>query len=126
MEGITATVEERAEYISDKHDVPLRAGYALQLAEVGFSNSGIAAELGVSESTVNSYQRKLEAKLGEKVWWPVTPQKPKLDVFPSRDPDREERPYSGDVVEIRPSMDMRDLPLNKGKPLSEIDLDVMY
>jgi len=117
MEGITASVEERAEYIADTHDVPLNAGYALQLAEIGFSNSGIAKHIGVTEGTVNKYQSQLEDALGDKAWHPVAGGKPRLDVFPN---DTEEPEYAGDYVDYEPEFRDREKPLNRGTSLQDI------
>lgn len=119
MSEITTDLKARAEYIAETHDVPLRAGFALQLAEIGYSNSGISNKLGVTESTIGSYQEQLEESAGEKVWYAVTSNKPRYDTFPTTSDDPE---YSGDHIDIEPRFKERERPLNQGKPISELDL----
>jgi len=119
MSESVSSVDERAQYISEKYDVPLRAGYALQLAEAGLSNSGIAKRLGVTKSTVDKYQKELESKISEKVWWPITSDKPRFDTFPTGKDNIE---YAGDYIEYAPEFAQRERPLRQEKPVSELDI----
>ena len=113
--------QERVEWLTDNYNLSERNAKALLLAELGYSHSGIANALDVTESTAKKYLRKLEKEIGEGVTATVSDSKPRYATFPGDTPKSEVR-YSGDYVEVKLG---RDLPVNKGCDLSEIPNDLI-
>lgn len=89
------TPQERIEWLVESYDVTPRCANALLLFEVGFSTSGVAKRLEVTEGTARKYKRELEAKIGERVTETVTSNKPRYPVFPGDTP-KSDVEYSGD------------------------------
>lgn len=119
--------KERARYVAEKYDLPMNAGYALQLFEMGYSTSGASNVLDLAESTVKSYHAKLMDRIHPDVVMPVTTDGKngkRFDTFPQRDrPDLDR--YAGHYIDYAPEFSQQELPVNKGIPLSEIDASLM-
>ena len=119
-----STPKERVEWLTDNYDLSERNAWALLLAELGYSSSGIAKALNVTEGTAKKYLRKLENQIGEGVTHPVTSNKPRYPVFPGDTPKSEVR-YSPDHVELEPEFKERELPLNRGCDIEEIPKELI-
>ncbi len=65
--AIVSSPKERVDWLTDTYDITNNCAKALLLAEVGFSHSGIAKRLSVTEGTARKYLRTLEKKIGEGV-----------------------------------------------------------
>ena len=61
----------RTGYIAERHGVTDNAAKALQLFEIGFSSSGVAKHLSVTEATVKKYKRELVDTIHENAPMPV-------------------------------------------------------
>lgn len=122
MEEVS-TNEERINFLTENYDLSRKNALALLLAEMGFSHSGIATKLSVKAGTAKKYLATLESEIGEGVTETV-PKSVRYPTYPG-DVPKSEVPYSGDVVDVSPSMSGRDVPLNRGVPLSEIDPSLM-
>jgi len=129
--------EYRTGYIAEKHDVPDNAARALQLFELGFTCSGAAKHLPVTESTVKSYHRQLMDKIHENIVFPLagSGRDGQYDVWGDRDiSNYGSLGYNDGVADaqasdaqvtdrkeqIDPEFRSRERPLNRGVPLSEI------
>jgi len=77
----------RTGYISERWGVSDNCARALQLFELGFSTSGAAKHLSVTESTVKSYINRLADTIAERAVYPIgTGERDgTLDVYGSRD-----------------------------------------
>lgn len=85
--------EYRTGYIAERHGVSDNCARALQLFEIGYSVSGAAQILPVSESTVKNYHRQLQTEIGEKAVYTLSSYPAThLDVFPPRSPNGD--PYT--------------------------------
>lgn len=122
MERIS-TNAERVTFLCETYDISENCAKALLLSEIGFSHSGIANKLGVTSGTAKSYLSQLQDKIGKGVTESV-PKSVRYPTFPGDTPKSEVR-YSGDYVNISDKMDDRDLPLNRGVPLSEIPAELI-
>jgi len=135
MEEAPTLDEYRTGYIAARWNLPDNAAKALQLFEIGFTVSGAANHLPVTEGTVSKYHDKLMETINPKVVWPVTPSKPRFDVFGERDGDRyaqgkadgkasrmedENTQVTTRQEQLDPEFRERQKPLNKGMPLEEI------
>lgn len=123
MKDDTPTFDkERTEYVSERWDVSANCARALQLFEIGYSTSGAASVLGVTEGTAKSYKRTLEETINPRVTETVTSEKPKFDVFGRGDPDVQsiKRRVTKSRDEIDPEFRERERPLAKGNPVSEL------
>lgn len=74
----------RTGYIVARWNVSKRCALAQQLFELGFSTSGVATKLDVTESTARSYKRELGEKINPAVTTAVTSSTKKWDVWGSR------------------------------------------
>ena len=122
MEGVS-TVQERVEWLTTTYDLSENNAKALLLAEIGYSHSGIAKRLDVTESTAKKYLDTLEEKIGKHVT-ETLPKSVRYPTFPGDTPKDEVR-YSPDYVDVSPKRDKRDLPLNKGCDLEDIPTDLI-
>lgn len=62
----TPTLDDyRIGYISERHGVSDGAAKALQLMELGFSHSGIASVLDVTEGTARKYMGEIDDAIGK-------------------------------------------------------------
>lgn len=110
--------EERITYVAERYDVSRRCAAALQLAELGYSHSGIASKLDVSTSTARGYINELQEKIDPAVV-ETLPKSRRFATFPSDGEPVEEPEYSGDYVTPDAGAE-RVRPLNRGVELSEI------
>jgi predicted transcriptional regulator len=117
MEEVS-TCRERIDFLTANYDLSENNAKALILTELGFSHSGIASKLGVTDSTARKYLRQLEDEIGEYVTQTL-PKPVRYPTFPDSTPKDEVR-YSGDVVELSPEFKEQERPVNKGMPLDEI------
>jgi len=117
------TNKERIMFLTENYDLTKNAAKALILTEMGITHSGIASLLSVNKSTAKRYLNDLESEIGPHVTETV-PKSVKYPTFPDSIP-KSDISYSGDVVELTPQFDDRDVPHNKGIKLSEIDSDLM-
>jgi predicted transcriptional regulator len=114
----TTHPRERIAWLTENYDLSKKNAEALILAELGFSHSGIASKLGVTDSTARKYLRKLESEIGEYVTQTL-PKPVRYPTFPSDNPD--EPKYAGDEINYDPEFSEREKPLNKGASIQEID-----
>jgi hypothetical protein len=77
----------RTGYISERWDVSDNCARALQLFELGFSASGAAKHLSVTESTVRSYINRIADTIDESAVYPIGSgeRDGSLDVYGRRD-----------------------------------------
>lgn len=116
MEEVSTT-RERIDFLTANYDLTQKNALALILTELGFSHSGIASKLDVTESTARKYLRQLEDEIGEY----VTQSFPKPVRYPTFPGDTVEEPeYAGDYVEYEPEFQDQEKPVNKGESLEEI------
>lgn len=80
MKESTTFDEYRVAYVSARWNVSDNCAKALQLCELGFSSSGIATTLGVTEGTARKYIDELADKIGEPAVYPVTSASDKSDL----------------------------------------------
>jgi len=118
MEEVT-TCRERIDFLTRNYDLSEKNAKALILTELGYSHSGIASKLGVTSGTAKKYLRQLESEIGEYVTQSL-PKPVRYPTFPGDTPTSEVE-YAGDHIDYSPEFSQRELPLNKGVPLSEID-----
>lgn len=116
MEEVS-TCRERIDFLTANYDLSERNAKALILTELGFSHSGIASKLDVTDSTARKYLRQLEDEIGEYVTQSL-PKPVRYATFPGDEVSEPE--YAGDYIDYDPEFSERELPLNKGVPLSEI------
>lgn len=105
----------RIEWLTENYDLTERNAEALILAELGFSHSGIASKLGVTQGTARKYLKNLENEIGEYVTQ-TFPKPVRYATFPGDTPKDEVRYSGGDVSE-----ENADLEPNRGVALGEID-----
>lgn len=122
MEGISTT-QERIDFLTEKYSLSEKNAQALILAELGFSHSGIASKLDVTDSTARKYLRTLESEIGEYVTQSL-PKPVRYPTFPGDTP-KSEVEYAGDYINYSPEFSPRERPLNKGVPLSEIPKELI-
>lgn len=96
MEEISTT-QERIDFLTETYDLSTRNAKALILAELGFSHSGIASELGVTSGTAKKYLRRLEDRIGEGVTESL-PKSRRFKTFPQDGEPKGEPRYSGDYI----------------------------
>jgi len=80
MKETTTFDEYRVGYVSARWDVSDNCAKALQLCELGYSSSGIATKLDVTEGTASGYIDQLADKIGEPAVYPVTSASDKTDL----------------------------------------------
>ena len=85
---------ERIDWLKDTYDLTRKNAAALVVAECGYSASGIAAALDVTEQTARRYLETLEERIGEGVTESV-PKSVRHPTYPGDTP-KDEVPYSGD------------------------------
>ena len=119
----TTTNEERVDFLTETYDISDNCAKALLLSEMGFSHSGIASKLGLASSTVQSYLNELEEKIGQGVTESV-PKSVRYPTYPGDTP-KSEVPYSADHIEVRDSMEDRDVPVNKGCDFEDIPTELI-
>jgi len=107
----------RVEWLTENYDLSQRNAEALILTELGFSASGIASKLGVTESTARKYLRTLESEIGEYVTQSL-PKPVRYPTFPDDETDEPE--YAGDKISYDPEFSQREKPLNKGCKIQDI------
>jgi len=117
-----STCRERIDFLTEKYDLSKRNAEALILTELGFSHSGIASKLGVTNSTAKKYLNQLESEIGEYVTQTL-PKPVRYATFPGDNVTEPE--YAGDYVEYEPEFKEREKPLNRGVPISEIDPELI-
>jgi hypothetical protein len=121
MEGVS-TCRERVDFLTENYDLSERNAKALFLAELGFSHSGIASKLGVTDSTARKYLRNLESEIGEY----VTQTLPKPVRYPTFPGDSVEDPeYAGDFIDYDADFRDRERPLNRGADIEEIPKELI-
>ena len=81
MKQITELDAYRTGYISTLYNVSDNCARALQLFEIGYTQSGAAQILGLNQSTVRNYAKQLQSKIGEDVVAAMSPMKPTYDIF---------------------------------------------
>lgn len=113
----STTNEERVKFLTEQYELTGNAAKALLLAEVGFSASGIAKRLGVTEGTARKYLNQLENRIGPRVT-ETLPKSVKYATFPG---DTVEEPeYSANKGELDKKFQDQRLDVNKGAELAEI------
>ena len=117
-----STCRERIDFLTENYDLSKRNAEALILTELGFSHSGIASKLGVTDSTAKKYLNQLESEIGEYVTQTL-PKPVRYATFPGDNVTEPE--YAGDYVEYEPEFKEREKPLNRGVPISEIDPELI-
>lgn len=121
MEEVS-TCRERIDFLTANYDLSENNAKALILTELGFSHSGIASKLGVTDSTAKKYLNQLESEIGEYVTQTL-PKPVRYATFPGDDVSEPE--YTGDYVEYEPEFKEREKSLNRGVPISEIDPELI-
>lgn len=116
MEEVSTT-KERIDFLTENYDLSERNAKALILTELGFSHSGIASKLGVTDSTAKKYLNELENQIGEYVTQTL-PKPVRYATFP--DDNVSEPEYTGDYIEYELQFKECEKPLNKGASLEEI------
>lgn len=125
----------RTAYIAARWDVSDNCAKALQLFEIGFTISGAATHLPVTEGTVSKYHDELQEKINPQVVYAATPSKPRFDVFGENGDtyeqgkahgeqarkDHKNTPVTSCKEQLDPKFRQRELPLNKGPALHKID-----
>lgn len=82
----TPTLDEyRTGYLSERYGISDNAARALQVAELGYSASGIAKVLGVTEGTASGYLDTIRDEISPKAGTPPTSNDERLDVWGERD-----------------------------------------
>lgn len=119
MEEVTS-VSERVAWLSTTYDLSENNAKALILSECGYSHSGIANALGVTSGTAKKYLRRLEERIGSDVTESL-PKSRRYPTFPGDTP-KSEVEYTGDYVDYEPYFAKRELPLNRHKPLADLDI----
>lgn len=137
---MTETIEfdsYRTGYIAEKHNVSDNCARALQLFELGFSVSGAAKWLPVTESTVAGYKSQLMDTIHPNVVLTVTrsSRDNRFDVWGDRDVSNyDEYGYDEGVrharesecqttdrrTQIDPNLRKRERPINRGRPVHQI------
>jgi hypothetical protein len=132
--------EYRTGYIAEKYSVSDNTARALQLFELGYTISGTAKRLPVTESTVRSYHKRLQDEIHPNVVLTLTETSQKFDVWGDRDPARyseygydegvrDARESEGHVTqsedEVEPELRDGSRPRNKGTELVNIESDVL-
>jgi hypothetical protein len=138
MKGDTTTFDEyRTGYIAEKHNVSDNCARALQLFEIGFTVSGAAKRLPVTESTVAGYKSQLMNTIHENVVFTLTSRGPnhQFDVWGNRDVSnygeygyddgvrhaRESECQATDRAnQIDPDLRDRERSINRGRSIEEI------
>lgn len=133
--------EYRTGYISERFGLPKNAARALQLFELGYSVSGAASRLPVTESTVSAYHDALSEKISPRVVMPLAGKgrDGSLDVWGDRPisqygdlsyedgvadaKSKDERTVPSE--EIDPQFREREVGINRGADLSEIDTSLV-
>jgi predicted transcriptional regulator len=80
-----STPVERVEWLTENYDLSTNNAKALLLAEIGFSHSGIAKQLGVTEGTARKYLRNLKEIFGDGVIETV-PKRNRYPTYPGDTP----------------------------------------
>jgi hypothetical protein len=109
MEGVSSPTE-RVEWLTENYDISVNCAKALLLAEMGFSHSGIASKLNVTEGTARGYIRTLESTIGEGVT-ETLPKDVRYPTFPGDTP-KDDVPSTKDVLDEKT--------FNRGASLSQI------
>ena len=143
MEGDNPTLDSyRTGYISERWNVSDNCAKALQLFELGFSVSGAAKRLPVTESTVSGYHSQLMETIHPDVVFTLTQSSKKFDVWGDRNPlDAKEYNYADGVADaqmvkeysqstdrqsqIDPSLRDRERTLNRGIDIEAIPQDLI-
>jgi len=131
----------RVGYVSERWNVSDNAAKALQLFEIGYTSSGAAKHLPVTESTVVGYKKELMDKINPNVVMPIAGRgrDGSLDVWGSRDvADYGKLGYSDGVADaesvdtrtapketIAPDMRERERELERGVDVDEIPKDLI-
>lgn len=108
---------ERIDWLQETYDLSRKNAAALLVAECGYSASGIASALDVTEQTARNYLETLESRIGKGVTESV-PKSVRYPTYPGDTP-KSDVDYSGDYVDIPASMEDREVSLNRGAPLHE-------
>lgn len=122
MEEIS-TCRERIDFLTANYDLSENNAKALILAELGFSHSGIASKLGVTDSTARKYLRQLESEIGEYVTQTL-PKPVRYPTFPDSTP-KSDIPYSSEKAETDPEFQEQSHSVNKGVSIEEIPSELI-
>jgi|APHM01.1.fsa_nt_gi hypothetical protein len=93
--------EERVEFLQENYDLTRKNALALYLAEFGYSTSGIAHHLDVTQGTAKKYLRRLENRIGEGVT-ETLPKSRRHATFPNDTVYDDEPQIMSDVIEPLP------------------------
>ncbi len=120
MEETPTLDDYRTGYISERHGVSDNAAKALQLQELGFSHSGIASVLDVTEGTARGYLKEIDDALGRDASF-----NHKLDKWGNRDiSDFKTAGYSEGVADAERVNGKRERPYwGGGAPRNEGSID---
>lgn len=110
-------VQARIEWLCETYDLSEKEAKALLVSECGYSSSGVAGVLGVTEATARRYLAKLERVIGQGVTESV-PKSVRYPTYPG-DVPKHDVEYSDDYVEVRDDLADRDVSINRGAPLYE-------
>jgi|APHM01.1.fsa_nt_gi hypothetical protein len=120
----TTTPQERIDFLTENYEqVNENCAKALILTEIGFSSSGIATKLGVTDSTAKKYLNRLEDDIGEYVTQAL-PKPVRYPTYPGDTPKDEVR-YSPDTVELSPEFKDRERPINRGCDIEDIPTELI-
>jgi hypothetical protein len=127
----------RTGYIVARWNVSKRCALALQVFELGYSVSGVAEKVGVTESTARSYKNELGEKINPAVTTAITESSKRWDVWGNRSTENyanysyEDGLNDGESarnIDVTTSSNQTDdyfnepqPPINKGVPFEEID-----
>lgn len=119
----TTSLKERVAFLVTAYSLSENNAKALLLAEFGYSSSGIAQVLDVSESTAKGYLKTLEECIGEGVTESL-PKSRRYPTFPGDTPKGDVE-YAGDYVDYSPHFSKRQRPINRGRPITEIPKELI-
>jgi hypothetical protein len=97
----TTTKEERVEFLQENYELTRKNALALYLAEFGYSSSGIAKHLDVTQGTAKKYLKRLENRIGEGVT-ETLPKSRRHATFPDDTVYDDEPQIMSDVIEPLP------------------------
>lgn len=143
MKEKTTLDEYRTGYISERWDVSDNCARALQLFELGFSTSGAAKRLPVTESTVAGYKSELMQKIHKNIVFSLagTGRDGSFDVWGKRDvsnysdfnyadgvthaQEAKDTPATDRQSQLDKKFQKRDTPLNKGVHITNIPKELI-
>lgn len=120
MEATNPT--ERVRWLTQQYDLSTKNAKALILTELGFSSSGIASRLDVTESTARKYLANLEDEIGEYVTQSL-PKPVRYPTYPGDTP-KSEVEHTTDHIDLSPEFSERQRPL-AGPSIDEIPKELI-